>query len=629
MPMSIGAYDAPGAYDTIGAYDSDVIPVRSPAVDREKERYLVSVLRNLFQIARDHKRSRYDTWIRNYRLVNNRVGSQSSANWMPAPRDSEIYPTLSSLVAWMTDQQITMDFVPAVDPSMDSFDYALNLADDLSQILFTTWMVEDYEHDIKLGLWDAFQYGVGIYKNVWDNSLEDGYGNAVLRRVDPWAFYVDPHATSTRDMEYCCEARRMSLAEIERRFPDARKLLNSVESSGDLQQIDEAPTLYGDSGRSATGPGMNPGSLPSSGTWPGSGSGVSRLAMPGRQNRQYDPLPGYVVYEFWLRENRQWQDTPVSENEKDMPQVDTHVQDEWRVIVMCNGRILLDEMAEDLWSHKSHPYERYVFDDIGEFYGISLVDHLAYPQIYINRLLTALQHNAELTGNPVLLEAQNSGTTRVNIVSRPGARIPVSGPAGMANAPKWLDPPQMPSQVVELVQFWISRIENTSGLSAMQKGAMPNQRSAEGVMENISEAAFVRIRSGLGNLEGTLRRCTIKLADLIVDNYNEPRMMALLGQDGQSTAVSIKNRHFEVRGEDGWAPMKFILKVEAGSTQPTSRSGRTSEAKVLRALNCVDDLYVLQAHGIRNPQRILDRLYKKESVGVGAPPARQRSGRTT
>lgn len=601
--------------------------VRSQTPHTDDSR-LVEQLRNLFQIARDHKRMRYTSWIRNYKLVNNKISSQS-ADWMPAPRDSEIYPTVSSLVSWMTDQQIAMDFAPAVDPSMDSYQYSLALADDLSMILYSTWITEGFESDIKLGLWDAFMYGLGVYKNVWDGSLEDGYGNAVLRRVDPWAFYVDPHATSTRDMEFCCEARRMSIGEIERRYPGARKLIRGNEGS-DIAQIDQAPTLYGDSGNSATGPGMNPFTLPTSGGWPGSSPGVGRMSYGSGSNQLYDPLPGYVVYEFWIKQNHEWKDDVLMGGDKDNPAYsDSHVQAQWRVIVMCDGAILLDELAEDLWSHEGHPYERYVFDDIGEFYGIALVDHLAYPQMYINRLLTAIQHNAELTGNPILLEAQNSGTTRVNIISRPGTRVPIHGPAGMQNAPQWLSPPSMPKEIVDLIQFWISRIENTSGLSAMQKGSVPNQRSAEGVIESISEAAFVRIRGGLSNLEGTLRRCTLKLADLIVDNYNDPRIMAILGPDGQQTAISLKGRHFEVRGEDGWAPMKFILKVEAGSTQPTSRQARVAEARVLKALQCVDDLYVLQAHGIRKPQAILDRLYKKAASGMmPQPSARQRSGRT-
>src|ERR1700676_2169022 len=81
------------------------------------EQHLLEELRTLFLLSRDEKRSRYDNWVRNYRLVNNKLGGQGTTSWMPTPRDSEIYPILSSIVAWETDQNITIDVYPASDPS--------------------------------------------------------------------------------------------------------------------------------------------------------------------------------------------------------------------------------------------------------------------------------------------------------------------------------------------------------------------------------------------------------------------------------------------------------------------------------------------------------------------------------
>ena len=141
---------------------------------------VVSDLRTLFLIARDEKRNRYDTWMRNYRLVNNRIGGTVS-NWMPAPRDSEIHPSLSSLVAWMTDQEIDIDLIPAADPNSQLFSYVSKIADDLNDVMYTNWQVEDYDAQIKLALWDACMYGTGIIKNIWDNASAGGYGNAVMR----------------------------------------------------------------------------------------------------------------------------------------------------------------------------------------------------------------------------------------------------------------------------------------------------------------------------------------------------------------------------------------------------------------------------------------------------------------
>lgn len=581
-----------------------------PTPSHTDDMELVSRLRNLYMIARDHKRQRYDQWIRNYRLVNNRINS-AAANWMPQPKDSEIYPVLSSLVAWMTDQNIDLEFVPSADPNTPLFDMYSNLGRDLGNVLYTAWQNYSYRAQIKLGLWDAFMYGVGIYKNVWDNALCAG-GDANLRRVDPWAFYVDPHATSLVDAEYMVEVRRMSLSEIERRWPGSASYLHAKGSPGG-ESVDEKPTLFG-GGTHA--PRANPGALPG-------GTGVYGGAKWSYD--MYDPLPGYVVYEFWLKEN----DAEYEEDEdENSDSTEKYVEAKWRVVVMCNGEILLDEDAADMWSYASHPYERYVFDDIGEFYGIALVDHLASPAIHINRLLTALQHNAELTGNPVLVESAGSGTDRVAIVNKPGQRLTVRGPGGMVNQkPEWLDPPSMPPEVMGLVNFWISRIENVSGLSAMQKGATPNQRNAAEVINNVQEAAFVRVRAAIQNLEDTLQACGKKLADLIIENYTERRTVAIVGPDGQTTSQVFQAYHFQMPGKNGNMPLEYSLRILAGSTTPTSRQTRLSEATQFQALGIVDDEYVLQVAQVPRYKEILKRLYEKRQEGLMAVPGKRQATR--
>lgn len=578
---------------------------------------LLSRLRQMFQYARDARRARYDSWLRNYRLVNNHHGAASSS-WAPSPRDSEIYPVLSSLVAWTTDQDINISFLASYDPHSPIYSFFANIADDLSDVLYTTWMIHDYTAQEKLSLWDCFTYGVGIFKNVWDGSLDGGFGNAVLKRVDPWRFYVDPAATSTDDMEYCIEVHTLTYEQLERRFPDAARDLNRQSSSGD-EGLDFRPNLYqNDTGRAAQVPGV--GLLPTSGTF-GSLGAVGFGTFDGRQRRgTNEPSGRFIVYEFWIHENK------VYEYEDDLTASPT-VEDEWRVVMMTQNVILLDEPASNLWSHGSHPYERFVFDDTGEFYGISLVDHLAHPQIYINRLLTALQQNAELTGNPIWVESANSGLSRVGVTNKPGQRLTVHGPRGMDNMPKWLEPPPMPQQIMELIQFWISRMENVSGLSALQKGITPTQRNAEGALNMVQEAAFVRVRAGLRNLQMTLQRCAYKLADLIIENFDEPRTMALLTPDGQQTAIALQGRHFNIPTRDGAAPLKYSIQVSTGADTPTSRSGRATEAKQMYALGLVDDQYVLEALRVKNIQKLLERKYLKMMQGsLGGGKTRGTSG---
>jgi hypothetical protein len=594
-------------------------PARRRSRDEDELR-LVSRLRNLFQYARDEKRKKYDTWLRNYRLLNTRFGGNTAA-WMPSPRDSEIYPTLSALVAWMTDQNTKVQLTPAADPNGQFYDLISKKANDLETVYYSTWITEDYDGQIKLALWDELLYGTGILKSVWDNALSGGQGNAMLKRVDPWAWYPDPNATSTDDMEYCCELRRMSLQEIERRWPEAYEML--LAGGGTDEDIDKRPDIHGQSGSPMTGAHQLP-------------NGNISFTRP-RQGRsgQPDQLPGYVVYEFWLRENDEWFDEYDELPEEVRPDLaERHVRDRWRVVIMCGNRILMDKFADEIWSHGQHPYERSTFDDIGEFYGIALVDHLAHPQIYINRLLTALQHNAELVGNPIFLDSKSSGLDRTPIINRPGQRLSVNAQAlagGVGAGPRWLEPPQMPEFVRNLVDFWISRIENTSGLSAIVRGATPSSRNAEGVISSIQEAAFVRIRAALRNLEVMLRHLSYKNLDLIVDFYTEPRIMGIVGPDGNNATMALHANHFSVPTLNGTPmPLKYMILVQAGASSPTSRQARVAEADKLGAMGVVDDEYILQAHQVANAHEILNRKYDKMQKGLWAPPgARQRAGRSS
>jgi hypothetical protein len=599
-------------------YSKNLTTLFMPA--REPDLETVNDLRQLFLAARDEKRQRYDTWMRNYRLVNNRIGGTVS-NWMPAPRDSEIFPGLSSLVGWMTDQEIDIELIPSADPGSQLYTYVSKTAADLSDVMYTSWKVEGYDSQIKLALWDACMYGTGIIKNIWDNALAGGYGNAVMRRTDPWAFYPDPNATCIGDCEYMVEVRKVSLDEIQRRFPDTWEKVANTTGSASSDGYDDKPKLYSETSNRVK---TNPGQIPTSGQWPGSAPKVGTFGGKSRDRRLYEPDPGYILYEYWLKVNDQYEHawpTVDPEDESKLEYADNRIRPTWRFVAMCNSRILLDVPVSDMWSHGQPPYEDFRFDDIGEFYGIALVDHLAHPQIYINRLLTALQHNAELTGNPIFIEPANSGLNRVNIINRPGQRLTVSGPQAMQNRPDWLQPPSMPQQVLDLVQFWITRIENTMSLSALQKGITPTQRNAEGALNMVQEAAFVRVRSALSNLQDCLQRSATKLADLVIDNYTEPRIMAIIGEDGEMTSKALAGQHFHVPGKTGMTPLKYVMRIEAGAAGPTSRSARMAESDQLFALGAVDDQYVLQKHHVREPSEILQRLYKKRQMGlVPGPP---------
>lgn len=558
-------------------------------------------LTTLFLSAQRDKRSRRENWLRNYRLVNNRIGAPQSAQWQPTPRSSEVYPICSNLVAWSNDHDIVIDIVPAADPHSDFYKYNSKIANDLSATLYSTWQQNNFSGQIKLSDWDALMYGTAILKSGWDNTLEDGHGNAVLHRLDPYFFYPDPHATSLDDAEYLIEARMMTLSEIERRWPDSVLEVEALGAADDTD-LDTRPT----------GPSNDGSRIPLN---PGGNTGTFRWQYGGeRRSTGLNTTLRYPVHEYWIRENKPYYD------DKDVK----HIDSEWKVTVTCRNVILMEEWASDIFPFTTHPYDRYCFDDIGEFWGVSLVDHMAQPQINLNRLLTALQMNAELTGNPIFVEGANSGLSRTSIPSRPGSRLTVNQNAFATNSqPQWMQPPAMPPQVLDIVNFWIQRMENLSGMSAMTKGQNPpTQRTAQGTTQSIQEAAFVRVRAFQRNKERALESSSRKLADLIISNYDSPRVISIAGPNAtiKDKTLSLTPRHFLTPSPDGAEPLKYSLLIQAGASAPTSRQARIAEADKLYALGAIDDQALLEAHQYPNIDDLLKRKAEKMAAGVHQPP---------
>ena len=181
---------------------------------------------------------------------------------------------------------------------------------------------------------------------------------------------------------------------------------------------------------------------------------------------------GVNVYVCWVRENYDFE-----RQSTDATLIDTErvVTDSWRVVVYSGRTVLLDELAENLWEESRHPYVRIVDVEMGDFWPTPITSHLASNQIAINRLLSSLQGNAELVGNPIFLDVADSGLNRGQIMNRPGTRLTMNKSAANAQAqkPDWLRPPDMPPGVANLVQFHIGRMENISGLSGPNKGHSP------------------------------------------------------------------------------------------------------------------------------------------------------------
>lgn len=589
------AVTKPGLPSTLTASPLSKAKAGTSTTPTSDEMHNASEVQDLFTRARTQLRRRHELWKKSYRLVHNRVWSSVRDPGMPSPSASEVFPILAALVGWMSDQRTQFECVPSVDPHSQYANFMQGLAKDLEVVLQSIFVTQQLDGEIEKVLWDSMIYGTGFWKVMWDPAEADGAGNATMTRVDPFCIYPDPNATTLEDANYVIEARRMTLAEIERRWPDKVALLTEDMGSGfqDLEQRDDPMTDGNGSGK----PMANLGPIS-----PAVGRGYG---LPGQGRITLTDETALTVLECWIKENCAYPDL-------NDPEAEPTIVPEWRVIVTCGNHVLMNEKAKDLWRHGRHPYVRYVMSDLGDFWGISLVDHLAPAQLAVNRLLAALQQHAELCGNPVLMEDVRSGISRTKLVNKPGQRITKNTGSEVA----WLTPPDMPSGVSNLVQFWINEMERISGLSAIVRGATPTGRNAQGVLDSVQESAFVRVRLAIRNLERSLAQTGRLLAHLVVENYTLPRTVAIAGETGEKSMLALRGRHFYSPNSMGADPMDFSLYVLAGSSMPISRTARAQEADTLFAMGAIDHQAVLEAHDYPNRNDILQRVMALQNLGV-------------
>lgn len=582
--------------------------VFNSTVSAKTDSEIVNAVRNLFQDARAFRRPLVAKWNKHHRMLRGRYWEQNNrAQWMPSPEVPEIFPIVRSHVGWMTDRRFKNTVSVASAPFSTHSEFWSKVALDLETTMESTWQVNKEEAEITKSLWDAATFGTGVIKTTWDNSLAGGMGDAKMKRIDPYGFYPDPAALDCEDGNYYIEVKQMSLQELDRRFPGSWDKFGMRANI--VEDFDQVPNMNQGTGQV---PRANPAAM-------AGGSGAyGRPGGPGQLSARNIEDDGVTVFECWVREH-EFYDVQMSDPEKG-EFTEKHVWDSWRVYVVAGNHVLLNMRAEDIWQHGKHPYSRYVPYDLGEFWGVSLVGLLTSSQEQINRLLAAAIHQIELTGNPVLLEDKRAGISRTQVINKPGMRLE-KGPGDV----KWMEPPKIQGDIVPFLNYFLARMEAVSGLSAITKGATPSGRPAEGTMDAVQEAAFVGIRMALRSLEYTLRDAGTKKASLIVENYTVPRMVAITGNSGERSTLSLRSHHFMVPTDGGNAPMEYTLGIDGGAGSDTSRKVREEKAITLFTLGALDFMSLLEALNWPNREEVYKRVMAQQQAGMEPPGKRERA----
>lgn len=584
------------------------LPEKSPDI---RDRETLEFVAELFGEAKKEKRKYLDRWNRYYRAFRNRTWSEFRPQWAPSPSASEIFPAYHTLVSWMTDQTPILRASPRPEfkESQPAPEIITEKTQDMNALLASWWTNRGCNPQLQMALLDMLIYGTGILKTGWDQSLQQGLGDAFMRRLDPYAALPDPFAASNEDLRYFIECSRVPIFEICSRFPERGHLVQADSGKGEDKRPSER------SGFEVV-PMANPGATGVTGEFPGSATAniPPRYGYPGFKGSQ-DYTKTVLLVECWVRTTENYT-IPMIDKGEYQGNLDVE-RPVWQYTAVANGVVLTPDISNP-FDHGGLPYIRLPYCEIGEWWSIPMTEHVGPAQVALNRLLAAVQTNAELVGNPIFVEDQNAGISRTKIINRPGGRIVKNAGAEV----RWMDPPNVAANVTDMASFWIDEIDKITGAASV-RGANLRRREPTGAVEAVQEGAFVRIRSVLRHMEECLRQAGNQTVSNFVQFYIEPRTISEVGPKGSDNYLTFEAKHFnlpvpkgEKEEEIELVPLDFDVWVESGSTQPLSRSARAAEMDTLFFQGVVDEEAVAEAHDIPDRRNTVQRTQEKKAAGM-------------
>ncbi len=162
--------------------------------------------------------------------------------------------------------------------------------------------------------------------------------------------------------------------------------------------------------------------------------------------------------------------------------------------------------------------------------------------------------------------------TRRRVQMSPGGVLTYNTIAG--NKPEWMQPPQLPNYVFELLREIQSRLEDAYGLKEVDMGAVPPNVEAAVAIDLLQEQASDRIAPMQERYELAIARLGNLMFAFAQQFYEEPRLIKINGTNGSQIT---RFGQADLQGD-------VDIYVEAGSSQPRTRAGRMARLQSLAQL---------------------------------------------
>ena len=167
--------------------------------------------------------------------------------------------------------------------------------------------------------------------------------------------------------------------------------------------------------------------------------------------------------------------------------------------------------------------------DIETIYGPSIINHLADPQMALNKGFSQIFAHADLCSDPILAISQLSqALNQDSDFRKSGSQIIISSHEDM---PAWLTPPPLGDEVYSMVTFSVECIEDVSGVHEIAQGD-PSTNARSGVaIDKLSAQGQTRSNLRSDFLDQGMLTLVRNICSLFIDYVEDDRQYRFLDED--------------------------------------------------------------------------------------------------
>ena len=535
-----------------------------------------------FREAQDFKKPFAKDWSRYYLLYAGRHWDGRQPEWMSTPTINLTSSVIQTFLSILTDHRPQVSVIarhPEFEKTASVLGHLLN------------WLWESNDLDIKLPktMLNTLIFGNGFMKVLWDQSARGGLGDIRVVEVDPSHVFISPYARTIEESEYVIHAENLPFSMVKRMFENVPE---EAEGGADAPELTLDRTVT--SQRSGFGNDWVR-NTDGSAVWQVRNSGDNA----GSGQSHSDKL--VTVLERWER------------SENGLTQT-----------IIVNDKVVLGPQPSPFGSDKV-PIIHFVDNaHTWSVWAMGEVQQVERLQLEINRRRGHILDILSFSANPMLIVDPSSVEHYDDITARPGLVIPSDGGQGSVF---WLQPPAIPSALFEVNEMDKRDFDIVLGNVDVLQGRRPEGIEAGVAIEMLQEAANVKMRLKVRNMENAIRKLGEVLVSFVQNFYDTERVFRIAGSETMALERPLtKDQYMSINqpaeasiGPDGQPdiqfdnaipPMseaEFDVRIGPGSTLPVSKTHEFQKVLTLYSMQLVDDVEVLKHSGLERWDEVLMR----------------------